>query len=199
MAYASIDQLRNYLEQVPAEAEVAGTDDKLEEVLDRATGIIRDALRAEIGDVTFDFAAWPSASTKDVRAQRGPYLVLPAHQLASVTAVALNGSAIASTLWEELDDGTLYYVNSAGHELDWGRYRYTVTAVWGYGPASDFDSIVELTLELAVNIWQSKQEGRFTNVVGVEGSGAVGYEGALTPLQRAIIQRVARRFRPVMV
>lgn len=44
-----------------------------------------------------------------------------------------------------------------------------------------------MCLELAVNIWRLRDVGRFTNIVGVEGAGAVGYEGALTPQQKLVL------------
>jgi hypothetical protein len=181
-SYATVAQFRDYLGQLDA----AVTDSKLQDILDRATSIIDEVLG-------FSFAAYGAASTKYVRATYGPYLLLPPHQVGSVTVISLNGSAVASTYWTETDTGTLYAVDSSGYEGDWRAYRYLITAVWGYGPAPA--AIVEICLEVATNIWRSKDAGRFTNVIGVDGSGAVGYEGALTPQQKLVIEKIRERYR----
>ena len=67
--------------------------------------------------------------------------------------------------------------------------RYRVTAIWGYGPTPP-DSIVELCLEIAVNIWRSRDKGGFSEVVGVEGSGAIRHITNMNKGQVALLESV---------
>ena len=187
--YASVAQFKDYQKQRAA----GTTDGQITDVLTRASGVVRGVLRKELGDPAFDLAAYGAASTKLVRGYDTEYLSLPPHQAGSVTLVEYQTgtnpptyTTLSADQWDD-EDSRLY--RPAG----WGGYsmpRYRVTAVCGYG-ATVPDEIVQVTLEIAVNIWRSKDAGRFTNVVGVEGGGAVGYEGALTPGQKMILQNYA--------
>lgn len=150
-------------------------------ILDRATDIVDKRLG-------FGFAAWPSASVKQVRAPYGAYFNIPPHQQGSVTLVKTMGDDDLVGYWVETDNGRLYAVDAYGNEGDWRASRYKVTAVWGYGPVPE--AVKEVTLELAVNIWQSREAGRFSRVVGVAGGGAVGYEDALTPMQKMVLDDI---------
>lgn len=199
MSYASTDQLRGYLKQIPADVAPSTTnDDLLQAVLDRSTSMVNDALGfAGVGGA---FATWATAATtRDVRGEGGEWLYPPSYQPDSVDTVSevyskglTSETTHAVTDWAEEEasqapGGRLY--RSGG----WGdRAWYRIGAIWGYGPAPN--SIVEVTLELAVNLWRAKDAGRFSNVVGVEGGGAVGYEKALTPQQQMVVLNVARRF-----
>ena len=190
MAYATTAQLRVYLPQVAAGA---GIDAMLQAVLDRAYDIVNLALG-------FTFAAAGIAAAKDVMAQGGRYLELPAHTLGSVTVVAevdSKGTLSESTIdlvgyWDELEDGRLYK-DDGWEPGEW----YRVTAPWGYGVAPA--AIVEVELELAVNLWRSKDRGMFSDVIGTEGGGAVGYSRALTNQQRMIIDAVRARTLGVVI
>jgi hypothetical protein len=64
-----------------------------------------------------------------------------------------------------------------------------VTAVWGYGPTPP-DAIEQLTLELAVNVWRSRDKGGFTEMVGVDGSGAVRQVAGLNAQQRMVLENM---------
>ena len=180
-SYATVAQFRDYLKQVTP---TAASDEQVQAILDRSTSIVDNGLG-------FSFAGYETG-TKKVRGSATAYLALPAHEAVSVAQVVRLADGEAMGDWEELDNGSLYRVDDYGAEGCWGQYRYSVTADWGYGSAPA--SIVEVTLEIAVNIWRSRDAGRFSNVVGVEGSGGVGYEGALTPLQRQIIKRVRAQY-----
>ena len=169
--YAIPIELGDYLPQV----DVGATDDQLKRVLSRAQVIVDRVLG-------FTYAGY-SAAEKTVKAAGGTYLKLPPHQAGSVTAVTdYSGSDIDSSYWNEQDTGSLAALDDYGNVLGWAPGFYKVTAAWGYGavPAD----VVEVTLELAVTIWQGRQAGKFSDVVGVEGGGAVGYNRALTALQR---------------
>lgn len=186
MSYGTLADLRAYLSQVPA-----GTteDALLADVLDRATAVVDTVLG-------YSYASYPAASSQKVRGAGGPYLIIPPHQLGTVSAVSLNGDAV--TDYTELAGGTLYRVSSLGYPRDWYTYYYDVTAVYGYGAAPT--AVVEVTLELAVSIWKAKDAASFTDVVGVDGGGAVGYQRALTDRQRMILTAERNKHRrPILV
>lgn len=175
------------------------TEAVLTRILERATDIVRNAMRAHLGDPTFDYTAWATASTKIVRASGGQYLALPPHQLGSASAVkyqsASNPAAYTAITDEYLqENGQLYRAGGWGD----GRPRYQITAVWGYGPTVP-SAIEELTLELAVNLWRSRDKGGFTEVVGAEGQGAVRHIAGLNKQQQLIVESVVHQLEQVYV
>jgi len=178
MSYASVEQLRAYLPQV---ASGSANDVLLQAVLDRATEIVDLEL-------AFSFAGYGTKAAKDVRAEGGEYLNLPGHKAASVTtvyAVSSKGASYESTSeitdFEELEDGRLYYCTGW---TQGGWYR--VTAEYGYGTVPE--AIVEVTLQVAINIWRSRDATGTT--IGPDGQGQVSVNRALTWNQRSIIDRV---------
>ncbi len=180
----------------------SATEDLLQACLDRATTIVRDALRGLLADPTFDYAAYGVASTKIIAGYSGQYLTLPPHQAGSVTLVEYqSGSnpASYSTIADQYlqESGRLYrssgWLGSVG---DLPRYR--VTAIWGYGSTVP-NSIVELVLELAVNIWRSRDKGGFTELVGVEGNGAIRMIAGLNKQQIMILENVATQLQQVAI
>lgn len=178
--YATLDE---FIEVVPQLAERSEEHGAMAATLERATAIVNLALG-------FEFSAYgDEEATKDVRCYGGAYLDLPHHEADSVETVlevtgrgATYESTEAITDYIEEADGRLYRYEG------WGDGWYRVTAIWGYGPAPE--SIVQVTLEVAVNLWQGRQAGLFSDIVGVEGGGAVGYRRALTNQQRMIIDQV---------
>jgi hypothetical protein len=52
------------------------------------------------------------------------------------------------------------------------------------------DQVVEVVLELAVNIWRSRDKGGFSEMVGVEGGGAIRAVSGLTKQQQATLENV---------
>ncbi len=196
-SYATVAQLSQYLKQTSLTAE---NFDLFQTVLDRATAIVDEALGfAAVGGAFGAFSTGTGAiSTEDVRAEGSEWLILPAHQQASVSAVSevySKGSTSETThtvtdwVEEARPVSPIARLYRGGGWGDGAWYR--VSAVWGFGPAPA--SIAEVTLEIAVNLWRSKDAGRFSAVVGVEGGGAVGYEKALTPQQQIVIDKVAAR------
>jgi hypothetical protein len=194
MAYATVAEIKEYLDQL------AGTedqDDLLEKILDRATSIIDEALG-------FSFDGY-TTGTRLVSSYGTPYLTLPPHEQGSVTAVTYGTTPATVTVTdyaEQLDGSLLLttttdYANVYPYRHNypaWGYSFYTVTADWGYGPVPD--SIVEVCLELAVNIWRSRDKGLWTDVIGADGGGSIRFIGGLTNQQRAILNAVKRRFAP---
>lgn len=178
MAYGTIAEMYALLPQVTVNA---ANDALLGVMLDRATDIVDMALG-------FSYVAYGAATEKDVRAVGGQYLELPAYELGSITAIyRVSGKGTDSEdatdevdEYDALDDGRLY-ANGGWAAGVW----YRITAEWGYGTPPD--SIVQVTLEVAVNLWRGKDRGLYSDVIGVEGGGAVGYQRALTNQQRMII------------
>lgn len=187
MTYATTTNLRAYLPQV---ATGTSNDTLLQAALDRAESIIDEALG-------FSFAAYGSSATaKDIQAPGnvGCWLELPYYKASSITSVyevdgrGLTGEqTTAITQYKEETDQRLYY------DYGWSPGTwYRVTAIWGYGAAPN--SIVEVELELAVNIWRGKDRGMFSDVIGAEGGGAVGYARALTNQQKMILDNVRSKY-----
>lgn len=182
MSYATVDQLREYLHQVGAGS---ARDAEMQEILDRAEGIISDVLG-------ISFAAYGTATDKDVRADGGEYLRVPAYKAASLTAITevsgrgtTSESEAAITDYVEDEEVRPYRVWRSG---GWSRGTwYRVTAIWGYGPAPE--SVVEAEIEVAVNIWRSRDAGSFGTTIG-EGAGSVSVNRALTWAQRSILDGV---------
>lgn len=178
--YGTLEELRQKLDQVEDTEE---TDAALEDTLTNATAMVRQTLRAGLAHPTFDFAA-ATSGTKIVRSYGGVFLSVPVHVAGSVSLIEAMSSTdpldytTISDEWVEDEAGLIY--RPAGWPID-GRYR--VTANWGYGTVPD--DIKEITLELAVNLWRSKDKGGFTEMIGTEGDGAIRVVGALTRDQKA--------------
>lgn len=188
MAYATVDQLREYLPDIPAGTE---EDALLSSVLERATAIVE----AELG---FAFAPWDYlAEARDVyTGAGGAWLYLPAHMPESVVKVAL--VALRGTGDESTAEVTTYLEDSRYRlyrDDGWlPRRWYRVTAVWGYGAAPA--EIVEVTLEVAVNIWRGRDAMNWSTELGASGGGSTPYRRALTWAQRSIIERVKQQYPP---
>lgn len=181
-AYATVAELREYLDKLGSGV----ADAQLQAVLDRARSIVDLGLGFSFFDAGGE---WPAATARTVRADGTPYLRLPPYQEGSITGIVVAGTATAVTGWAE--------AWSAGRGVlerypAWDVGRYTVTAAYGYGAAPA--AVVEVNLEVAVNIWQARQAGRFSDVVGAEGGGAVGYQKALTAQQAMILKQVRNQY-----
>jgi hypothetical protein len=185
-SYATLAQLRQYLPQVAAGVAIDAT---LQLALDNATDVIRTAMRSLLADPAFDYAAFGAASTAIVLGYDSQYLRLPAFQAGSVTLVEwMTGTnpaayqAIADQWIEE--SGKLYRAIGWGASGAYGgRPRYRVTAVWGYG-ATVPPAIVEVTLQLAVNIYRASDKGGFVEAITTDGSGTMSQVAGLTATQK---------------
>ena len=196
MAYATVAQLREYLDQVQNST---AKDDLLTNILARATSVIDGALG-------FSFAGYTTGQRR-VRSENGPLLLLPPHELGSVTEVAdLSSNVVDAGYYEQTEGGNLKLLmdvvfpapvpwdsyTRVSWTTKWGYGDFLITANWGYGPAPE--SIVQLCLELAVNTWRSKDKGLFTESIGVETGGSIRYVGGLNKIQQQIIKDVKRRY-----
>jgi hypothetical protein len=196
-SYATVADLREYLKQVGTESDPKAptTDDSLQRLLNRAAGICDDAA---VG-LGFHWTAYAdTASERLVPGYHGEFLPLPPHEPGSVTQVTLLGTPLQAAEWTITPDGSLRRVYTLGwwdprprEAWTWGGAYWGVTAKWGHGPVPD--SLVEANLEIAVNIWRSKDAGRFTNVVGAADGGAVGYEGAVPPSVKSVLQGLKQK------
>lgn len=195
LPYATASELRQYLDKIGTEG--SESDEVLTFILTNASSIVRSSLRYHIGDPLFDFEAYGAASTKIVRGySTNEYLFLPPFQAASVTLVeeqtGFNPSSYTSVTDEWIEENTSLW-RSGG----WNDARYRVTATWGYGPV--VSDIKQVTMELAVNIWRSKDKGSFTEMIGAEGGGAIRVVAALTPQQQAVLEAFANPLRRIAV
>ncbi len=178
--YATTDQFYDYQDQI-----ARGTKDALvTDLLTRATDMVNGAL----GFTFSDYA--DEATDKNVWSGNGGYyLYLTCHESGSVTGVtqvASRGTNDESEI--EIDD---YVVETRGRlyrDSEWlPRTWYRVTAKWGVGPVPA--RIVEITLEVAVNLYNLRQNGT-SPTQGVEGNGSTAYPRALTWAQRSVIESV---------
>ena len=195
--YGSIEMLRGMLPQVQ---DTVTNDALLGVLLDRASLAVQ-------GYMGFEFCGYSEAGTdRDVQPERGgAWLRLPLHRVGSVTAVAVligRYSAdevelpVAAADWQEETDGEHAGDLYCGAGWTAGQW-YRVTGEWGYGDAPA--DVVGVTLEVAVNLWRGRDRGMFSDVVGVEGGGAVGYSRALTNFQRMVLDDAHRRVFGVVV
>lgn len=182
-SYATVTQLREYLGQVGTST---AKNTEMQNVLDRANAIVNEALG-------FAFAAYGAVATeKDVMAPGGHWLWPPAYQADSITGITeVSGRGttdesetdVADYLAEEDERPYRIYRDSGWTPGQW----YRITAIWGYGAAPT--SVVEVELEIAVNIWRSRDAASF-GAVGVEGQGTVSVNRALTWAQKDILTGV---------
>ncbi len=169
----------------PSVAIAPATDDALQAALDRATAIID----TEVG---YSFAA-AAAGTRAVYGDGTAFLLPPRFVAGSVSGVTAPSGYLVPDYIEQ--DGMLVVTDADGvrlpdaHRMQRGwawddGVAYTVAATFGGVPAD----IVECCLEIAVRLWRGRAAG-FSDVVGVEGGGAVGYERALPALVRRILDQ----------
>lgn len=192
MIYATVAQFRQYLPQ----AQEGSEDDSLiTDVLTRASALVNAAVGLPFFSVGED---WPTATVKKIFSESSVWLKLPAYQEGSITLLTEAGGATALTDWEEQwGHGRLYLWRESG----WGGKRYSVTATWGYGPPPD--TIIEVTLECAVNLWRMRDRGMYQEVQtgpGTTGTGggqvtALRFIGGLTSQQRAILATERAKWR----
>ncbi len=185
MAYATVAELKRYLPQVTD----SGEDALLWTILERATDMVDDHLG-------FSFAAYGATATeRDVwSGNGGDYLLLPAYKSGSLASVYLvtdrGGDSEDDTT--EVDDYTEDERWRLWRAAKWPRRTwYRCTAIWGPGAAPE--SIKEVTIEIAVNIWRGRDAGAFDRS-GAEGGGSIAYARALTWSQRSAIDRVKYQF-----
>lgn len=185
--YITVDDMRAYLDQTKAGAEQDAT---LTSICARATSIVNGALG-------FVYAGY-AAGIRPVHASGTAWLYLPPYEPGSVTSVVWGSYTVPSDdYYEDSERSALVRTNTtilgALPYSSWDSALYSVAANYGYGPPPE--SIVEVTLEVAMNIWRSRARGGFTELVGAEGGGAVRSVQGLTKQQQAIVEAEKARFR----
>lgn len=169
----------------------SATEDVLSSVLDRATDIVRAAMRALLADPLFDYTSYGAASTQLVRGYDSEDLRIPVHQAGSVILVETETGSSPLSYTEmdaaQWDEEGVYLHRSGGWT---GGTRYRITAVWGHGPTAS-SAIEEVTLEVAANIYRSRATGGFIDTLGQDGASSVRVVAGLTKLQQATLQNIA--------
>lgn len=215
MAYATVDQLRRYIQQAP---DGSDEDVRLAEILDRASAIVDLVV-----GYTFDTA---TVGARVVYGDGTSYLPLPPFETGTVTTVTSISSVTVPNF--VVEGNSLRAVDSQGikpsyprtyHRHAWytgyeddvtnghvvlfggGRVTtawragvpYTVSAAWGEGSTLN-PAVVEATLEIAAAIYKEKDAG-FATVIGVgDGAtgGAVNIRNALPLKAKTILEALAR-------
>lgn len=192
-AYVTHTDMRLYLDKIPAGAP---TDTLLDTIGVRATDMVNTELQ-------FAFDGYTTATDRIVYGTGNPYLYLPYHRIGSVTAISWGPSGNL-TDWVEQDDGRVFRTtvdiysynpfNSPAqrNSYGWTSGAYRVTADWGYGAVPD--AVKEVALEVAVNIYRSRDKGLWTDVIGVEGSGGIRYIGGFTKQQAEILKKTQDKY-----
>jgi hypothetical protein len=192
MALITKEDVYQYLNQVVPDT---ASDALLDTICARVDSIIS----AYLG-YTWDAYA-PTATTKVVTGAGTPWLSLPPHEPGSVTTVTIEGFTDEIEGWAEESGGALYLTHSYPYSGNawygmhgWYVRRYTVTAKWGHGDVPE--ALKEVAVEMAVNLWRERDQGSFSDVIGVDtGNGtAVGYKRAFTNRQEAILRIYKRKF-----
>jgi hypothetical protein len=197
MAIITADDIRAYMPQI---ADNATTDDLLADVAARASDIVLNAASP------LTFTPYPATATyKAVWGDGSSWLLLPAHQTASVEEVRIGaetGTLVAAT--EYLAEGSnLRYLAATGwlessyNTRPWGMPRwgygpYYVKAKWGYGPAPA--ALVQVALEVAINIYQTRESGGLREAASVEGGSVVQQVTGLSRRQREVIASIVSQY-----
>lgn len=179
---------------------------RLEQLADTAEhDTLLDAICTEIEDVItlylgFSFGDYTDETDVVVFGGGTPWLMLPPHNIGTITTVTLTGGTSEITGWTEQADGSLYLDNYYPYNGGWNNTRFTVTGNFGYGGWPD--SLKRVAVEMAVNAFKERDKGHFSDVVGVEGAGgdvAVGYKGAWLKSHKAVMDLIKRRYQGLQV
>ena len=191
MAIITKDDIKLRLDQL---------DDSHDALLDDICEEVEDAITLYLG---FGFEGYTTASTLVAYGTGTPWLVVPPHDIGSITTVTVTSdtSDTAITGWTEQPDGTLYLDGNYTYGGGWYQgQRFTVTGNFGYGewPLA----LKRVAVEMAVNAFKERDKGHFSDVVGVEGAGgdvAVGYRGAWLKSHKAVMDLVKRRYQGLQI
>jgi hypothetical protein len=191
-SYATIANLREYLPQI---ASGATNDAMLGRILERARGAVDNVLRFSFFDVdvtTGTATSWPSAAARTVPTMPTErWIRLPSYKLGSVATITYtNDTNTTTTLsdWSEDWNGGEFCL----FHLDGWKYSpYIVTAQWGFGPPIPI--VTEICLELAVNIWRTREKGSFVEAQG-QGGTTIKAVGAISPQQKEALQQINRLY-----
>jgi hypothetical protein len=183
MGYVTVTQLKAHkLYQLVGENATNEHDGAIQQAIDAASAYIDRRLGYSFGTAT------AAAGARVLYGSGSDFLPLPGDYVAgSVTSVT---SAYATPPTYVERNG--YLVVDRGGVSGQGRYvglypagtsgwlpgvAYTVNATYGYTVGAVPEDIKEACFELAVRIFRARDAG-YSDVVGVDGAGGVGYNGA---------------------
>lgn len=172
--------------------EMADLFPQIEGNLDKEQALATYILAAEsIVDqfMGFSYGAYGAPSVRRLIFPPGPYATLPPHQAGSVSLVTdWNGDDLVG-FWEVDSNGRLVALPTTSPlgTAIWLEGPYNVTAVWGVGPAPE--SVKQVVRELAINMERVGMKGGYTELVGVEGGGAIRHVSGLTQAHIGILSR----------
>jgi hypothetical protein len=196
-AIITADDIRAYMPQI---ADTDATDDLLVDIAARASDIVLNAASP------LTFTPYPAEASFEVAWGNGSsWLLLPAHQAGSVEEVR-SGSSTGTLLDDagyEVQGSTLrlvdstewpaYYYNTRPWGMPrWGYGPYYVKAKWGYGPAPA--ALVQVALEVAINIYQTRESGGLREAASVEGGSIVQQVTGLSRRQREVIASIVSQY-----
>jgi hypothetical protein len=200
-AIITADDIRAYMPQI---AVSETTDDLLADIAARASGVVN----GELYPITF--GPYPAAATQELVFSDGTaFLEIPPYQTGTLTelrAGADDGDIVPTTDYTVRGQlirlvnyygYTGFYPNHPYVTPGWGRGPYYVTAKWGYGPAPD--EVVQVALEVAINIYQTRESGGLREAASVEGGAVVQQVTGLSRRQLDILARYKARHEPGIV
>lgn len=188
--YVTVAELKTYLPQL---AGLTTEDGVLEIAINAAEAHVNRRLGYTFG-VTRPTAVLIGDGT--------PYLALPAHTTPVTLVTALAGYGIPDYVERDdfllaLSGGVLTFPGPSGivgngqGGTAWRSYvPYTVTATFGYGPVPE--DVRECVRQLSIRIWRFRDAGG-SDVVGVEGAGAVTVGVGETPWIKGVLTAYAKR------
>lgn len=189
-SYADVARFRRRYTQAKS-----GDDTLIQECLDDATSMID----LELG---FTWADYDTVATaRPVLGYGTAYLLLPPHQIGSVTEVRrgtpTDTLVPSSDYTEQTTDGSLYMSTATGFPYGqsyWQPGLYSVTAKWGHGPV--LSALAKVCVELAINMYKERDRGMYSDVIGVDTSGGVtvGYARAFTNSQQRTLDQIRAKY-----
>lgn len=207
MAYITPENITAYLDQL--QVSDPETLALLEAIAERATGIVDTALG-------FSFEGYTAAEERTFQTRGGYRLYIDSAKPGSVTTVLSPSDVELDGNYQPVTNeaGNVYALDAITNGSFWfwewgtpppncnlmsfpmqGTWPIKVTAEWGYGPPPPV--IVQLTLEVAVNIWRSKDAGGFAESIGARQGGAVNitrYVAGINRDQQIIIDSVRSKY-----
>jgi hypothetical protein len=176
----------------------------LADIAARASGVVN----GELYPITF--GPYPDEATQELVFSDGTaFLEIPAYQAGTLTEIragADDGDIVPTTDYTVRGQlirlvnyygYTGFYPNHPYVTPGWGRGPYYVTAKWGYGPAPD--EVVQVALEVAINIYQTRESGGLREAASVEGGAVVQQVTGLSRRQLDILARYKARHEPGIV
>lgn len=137
----------------------------------------------------FSFNGYAAATKTIENTRYSHWIRLPSYNAGTIESITSYETNKTVVDYEEDPDAGLFTLYRSSR---WPIGRYAIVAEFGYGPCPA--DVLQVIKELVVNIWLSKQAGKFSDVVGSSDGGNMGYEKALTQYQFQTLERVRMRY-----